>query len=326
VVTERTTYLFSDAKHTIPYNFIIILTIMKLPLFNAYRRAYCTCQPKYNLNLYVGRCQHHCIYCYATKFPSFTGQTQPRLTLLEKIEKMATNTTQKLPVMLSDCTDPYQPLEKCYQVTRKCIETLAKHGFPLLIITKSDLVTRDIDLFRKTPTVVSLTITTLDPVKAELIEPNAPSPEKRINALQKLVEKGIPATVRIDPIIIGINDESKEQEKLIKTVAEVGAKQITISTLKPVRGFFKTIKTLSPRLHKKLSNTYNNGERIAGYQYLSNQKRKWIVEAFRQIILKHGLEFASCREGFPYLNTKLCDGTSYIRKGKETMITDYIET
>ena len=127
---------------------------MRLPLFNAYRRAYCTCQPKYNLNTYLGRCQHQCIYCYATKFPSFTGPAKPRLTLIENINRMVKNTKKKLPVMLSDCTDPYQPLEEHYKITRKCVETLAKHGFPLLIVTKSHLVTRDIELFQKTPTVV----------------------------------------------------------------------------------------------------------------------------------------------------------------------------
>lgn len=287
---------------------------MKLTLFNAYRRAHCTCQPKYNINPYLGRCQHQCIYCYATKFPSFTGHARPRLILLENIQKIVGNTARKLPVMLSDCTDPYQPLEKHYKITRKCIETLAKHRFPLLIVTKSDLVTRDIDLFLKTPTAVSLTITTQDTITAELIEPYAPPPEKRINALQKLVEKGIPTTVRIDPIIAGVNDDLKEQEKLVKNIAQTGARQITVSTLKPVKGFFKRIKKLNLKLYEKLSYIYSDGEKIAGYRYLNYLKRKQVVENFRRIALKHGLEFASCREGLPHLNTKFCDGTFYIRK------------
>jgi len=298
---------------------------MKLPLFNAYRRAYCTCQPKYNLNTYVGRCQHRCIYCYATKFPSFTGPAKPRLTLLENnIDRMVKNTEKKLPVMLSDCTDPYQPLEKHYKITRKCVETLVKHGFPLLIVTKSDLVTRDIELFHETPTVVSLTITTLNNRKARFIEPYAPPPQKRINALREFASRGIATTVRIDPIIIGVNDNPEEWEKLVETVAEAGAKQITISTLKPVRGFFKKLEAKNPKLCKKLVHAYMDGEKIAGYQYLNPEKRRKIVESFRQIVLEHGLEFASCREGFPRLNTTLCDGTSYIRKGRNSLIEDYV--
>jgi len=227
--------------------------------------------------------------------------------------------------MLSDCTDPYQPLEKRYGITRKCIKTLAKHGFPLLIVTKSDLPTRDIDLFRKTPTVVSITITTQNAEKAKLIEPYAPSPERRINALQKLANKGVTTTVRIDPIILGINDSLKEQENLVKAIAETGAKQITISTLKPVRGFFKKLENMNPKLCKHLKSAYENGEKIAGYHYLSRDKRKQIVKNFRRIVLRHGLEFASCREGFPRLNTRLCDGTSYIRRGKDNTIEKYLE-
>lgn len=297
---------------------------MKLPLFNAYRRAYCTCQPKYNLNTYVGRCQHQCIYCYATKFPSFTGPAKPQLKLIENIDRMAKNTEKKLPVMLSDCTDPYQPLEKNYKITRKCIETLAKHGFPLLIVTKSNLVTRDIELFHETPTVVSLTITTLNEEKAKFIEPYAPPPQERIHALRELTSRGITTTVRIDPIIIGVNDSPEEQEKLVETVAEAGAKQITISTLKPVREFFKKLQAENPRLYEKLVNAYIDGEKIAGYQYLNTEKRRKIVESFRRIALKHGLEFASCREKFPRLNTRLCDGTSYLRKGKNSSIENYV--
>src|SRR3972149_2950954 len=122
---------------------------MRLPLFNSHKAAFCTCLPKYNLNTYLGRCAHQCIYCYAVKFPSFVGPSQPRLKLLEQIEELAENTRLKLPVMLSDCTDPYQPSEVEHRVTRKCVEELAEHGFPLLIVTKSDMVTRDIDVFKR---------------------------------------------------------------------------------------------------------------------------------------------------------------------------------
>jgi len=129
---------------------------MKLPSFNIVKSAFCTCPPKYNVNPYLGRCAHRCIYCYAVKFPSFRGPTVPRLELKKRIVKMAENTSPRLPVMFSDATDPYQPLEKKYEITRQCLEALADRGFPLLIVTKSDMVTRDIDIFQKTCTVVSI--------------------------------------------------------------------------------------------------------------------------------------------------------------------------
>jgi len=286
---------------------------MKLPTFNAPRLAYCTCPPKYNINTYLGKCPHKCVYCYAVKFPSFIGPPTPRLKILDQIENMAKSTKPKFPVMMSDCTDPYQPLEKQHKVTRKCAEALAKHHFPLLIVTKSNLVTRDLAIFKQAPTVVSITITTLREDIAAFTEPHAPSPEKRITALQKTFEQEITAVARIDPIIPTINDNEREFEKLVSTLADVGVKQVTIATMKPVRGFFSKIKQINPKICEKLVKAYADGKWIAGYKYLRKEKRWKIIEKLRPIMLKHGLDFTSCREGLPQLNVTVCDGTAYCR-------------
>lgn len=286
---------------------------MKLPIFNAPRAGYCTCLPKYNLNTYLGRCAHACIYCYAVKFPSFVGPASPRQKLLDQIENMAGNTQHKFPVMMSDCTDPYQPLERECKITRRCAEILAKHSFPLLIVTKSDLVTRDIDIFKQTPTVVSITITTLREDIAAFLEPSAPSPDRRISALQKVADKDIPAVARIDPIIPTINDDEKDFERLVSTLADVGVKQVTIATMKPVKGFFSTLKQLNLEVYERLFRLYADGKWVVGYKYLREEQRRRILEKLCSIVLKHGLGFASCREGFPQLNTTLCDGTAYCR-------------
>lgn len=286
---------------------------MKLPLFNSTKAAFCTCLPKYNLNTYLGRCAHQCIYCYAVKFPSFVGPVQPRLKLREQIEGMVRNTGLKLPVMLSDCTDPYQPLEKDCQITRRCIEVLAKQGFPLLVVTKSDMVVRDTDVFELTPTVVSITITTPREEIAHLIEPHAPPPEKRLSALQKIAEKDIPVVARIDPVLPGINDDLKDFESLISLLVSVGVRQVTVATMKLVRGAFSTVKLTHPQVWKRLASEYADGIWLAGYKYQHAEKRRTIIERLRLIILKHGLSFASCREGFPQLNTALCDGTGHCR-------------
>jgi len=226
---------------------------------------------------------------------------------------MAENTRLKLPVMLSDCTDPYQPSEIEHKVTRKCVEALAEHGFPLLIVTKSDMVTRDIDVFKRTPTVVAITVTTPDEGTAKLIEPFAPPPEKRISALQKIVEDGIIGVARIDPILPTVNDDEKNFERLVSTLANIGVKQITLSTMKPVKGFFTTLSQTDPNILQKLRKEYLHGSWYAGYKYLPSEKRRKIIEELRSIVLKHGLAFASCREGFPEYNTTFCDGTSYCR-------------
>lgn len=283
-------------------------------MFNSTKAAFCTCLPKYNLNTYLGRCDHQCQYCYAVKFPSFVGAVQPRLKLLEQIEGMAENTRLKLPVMMSDCTDPYQPLERDYRITRRCIEVLAKHSFPLLIVTKSDMVVRDMDAFKQTPTVVAVTITSLREEIAHLIEPNAPPPEKRLSALQKIVENGVPAVSRIDPILPGLNDDLKDFEGLVSSLATVGVRQVTVATMKLVRGAFSEMRHTSPKIWKRLVGEYSDGVWLAGYKYLNVEKRRKILERLRLIVLKHGLSFASCREGFPELNTALCDGSEHCRR------------
>jgi len=289
---------------------------MKLPLFNVVKSAFCTCPPKYNVNPYLGRCAHRCIYCYAVKFPSFRGPTIPRLELKNKIVKMAENTDPHLPVMLSDATDPYQPLEKKYEITRRCLEVLADRGFPLLIVTKSDLVTRDIDLFQRTRTVVSMTITTPRRDIARMIEPYAPPPQSRFSALKKIAEKGIPTVVRIDPVIPGVNSNEDDLEIIISKSARIGVKQITASTLKPVFGFFSGIKK-NPDLFRKISEAYRDGEWISGYKYLNRKVRLEMIRKVREKALQYGLAFAACREGFPRLNTAICDGSAYCRNTLE---------
>jgi len=287
---------------------------MKLPIFNGPRAAHCTCPSKYNINTYLGRCPHKCIYCYATKFPSFNGPPTPRLKILDQIESMVKNTKLKSPVMMSDCTDPYQPLEKQYKITRRCAEVLVQHRFPLLIVTKSDLVIRDLDLFKRTPTVVSMTITTLREDIAAFTEPYAPSPHRRVSALQRTVEQDITAVARIDPIIPTINDNERELEKLVSTLADIGVRQVTVATMKPVRGFFSTLEQMNPKVCERLVEAYADGKWVAGYKYLREEKRWKIVEKLRLIVLRHGLDFSSCREGLPQLNTTICDGTAHCRE------------
>jgi len=215
--------------------------------------------------------------------------------------------------LFTQCTDPYQPLEREHEITRRCVETLAKRGFPLLIVTKSDLVTRDADVFKRTPTVVAVTVTTMREDVAQFIEPHAPSPERRISALQRIVDDGIPAVARIDPIIPTVNDGEGDFERLVSTLAGIGVRQVTMATMKPVRGFFPMLQQVSPDVHARLVKLYADGEWIVGYKYLHRERRRRILEKLRPLVIKHGLEFASCREGFPELNTSLCDGTGYCR-------------
>ncbi|MEM2341213.1 MAG: radical SAM protein [Candidatus Bathyarchaeia archaeon] len=294
---------------------------MGLSIFKSVKELFCTCLPKYNVNPYLGRCGHNCIYCYAIKFPSFMGPTLPRLKLKEEFSKMVKGARFRLPVMLSDSTDPYQPLEREYEITRKCLEILAEHKFPILIVTKSDLVVRDIDVFKRTLTVISMSITTSRDEIASLIEPNAPKPHARFLALKKIAEENIPTVVRIDPIIPSINSDMNDLEKIVLEASRIGVKQITASTMKIVKGLLPFIKSVNPSLSRKLAELYVDGEWIRGYKYLNRSLRLRILAGLKAIVEGYGLKFATCREGFPSLNTTICDGTSYCRKTLGEFIT-----
>jgi len=287
---------------------------MQLPVFNVVTSAFCTCLPKYNINPYLGRCAHGCVYCYAVKFPSFRGPAVPRLKLKEEIVKMAETTKNRWPVMLSDTTDPYQPLEKEHEITRRCLEVLVERGYPLLVVTKSNLVTRDIDLFKKTQTVVSMTITTSREETARMIEPYAPPPNSRFKALKQITEEGIPTVVRIDPVIPSVNWNLDELEGIVSRAADIGVKQVTASTLKLVKGLFPMLKSENPALLGILQEAYSEGEWLSGYKYLNRTKRWKILSELKGIVLKHGLKFATCREGFPQLNNAICDGSTFCRQ------------
>ncbi|MCX8175635.1 MAG: radical SAM protein [Candidatus Bathyarchaeota archaeon] len=283
------------------------------PKFNIVRKAYCTCPPKYNLNPYLGRCMHGCLYCYAVKFPSFNGPLKPRVNLPEILEKVAEKTKPRLYVMLSDSTDPYQPVERDLGLTRKCLKILAKHGFPVLIVTKSDLFLRDLDILTKTRSVVSVTVTTLKEDVVETFEPYTPTPEKRVKALEFAAKKGLPVIVRVDPIIPWINDGEDDFRRLVLTLKSVGVRHIVVSTLKPVKGFFAKLKKANPKLSEKIWSIYRDGKQIAGYKYLPDEFRFKIISKLRRIVLYEGLHFSSCREGFPQLNTTICDGSAYLQ-------------
>lgn len=161
----------------------------------------------YCLNPYVG-CQHGCAYCYARFMKKFSGHTEPwgnfvdvKINAPQVLEKQL-NKAKKECVSISTVTDPYQPLEKKYGITRKCLEILLQHEFPVSILTKSPLVLRDIDLLCSFPDVeVGITITTDNDEIRRIFEPRVPTIAQRLETLKGLHEKGISTYVFIGPIL-----------------------------------------------------------------------------------------------------------------------------
>lgn len=161
----------------------------------------------YAVNPYIG-CEHGCAYCYARFMKRFTGHKEPWGDFVDvKInapDLLRREIDNKLPgrVWISGVCDPYQPIERRYQVTRRCVEILVQHGWPITIQTKSPLVVRDMDLFRRDQKLaVGLTITTADEEIRQLFEPNAPSVKERIEALERLHIAGIRTYAMIAPVL-----------------------------------------------------------------------------------------------------------------------------
>jgi len=174
------------------------------------------------------------------------------------------------------------------------------------------LVLRDLDILKKSRIAVSITITTLDENKAKRLEPNAPPPEKRLEAIKILSKNGIPTIARIDPIIPLIND--MEINDLVRSVAEAGTKHIVSSTYKVKLDNWKRMKRKFLEEMKKLRSLYFiKGERISGYYYLPKEYRFEIMKKVFEEAKKFGVTFAACREGFFEVNNaKTCDGSHLI--------------
>ena len=162
----------------------------------------------YALNPYTG-CGHRCVYCYAAFMKRFTGHREKwgefvdvKINAPELLEKEA---ARKRPgrVWVSGVCDPYQPLEKKYRLTRKCLEILARRGWRFTVQTKSDLVLRDIDVLKRADCEVGITITTADDRMRKIFEPGAPPVDRRLEALAVLHKNGINTFAMIAPILPG---------------------------------------------------------------------------------------------------------------------------
>ncbi|WP_404369661.1 PA0069 family radical SAM protein [Sphingomonas sp. MMS24-J45] len=191
-----------------------------------------------SINPYRG-CEHGCIYCFARPTHAF-HDLSPGLDFESKLfakpdapallrAELTKRGYSAQPIAFGTNTDPYQPIESDWRITRGCIEVLAETSHPLTITTKSDRVVRDIDVLApmaaKGLAAVAMSITSLDPRVAMTVEPRAPAPERRLTAVRKLVAAGIPTHVSIAPVIPAITDH--EIEHLIERAAEAGARSVS---------------------------------------------------------------------------------------------------
>ena len=187
-----------------------------------------------SLNPYRG-CEHGCIYCYARPTHEYLGFSagldfETRILVKEEApeilrRELSSPKWKPETLAMSGVTDPYQPIERKLEVTRRCLEVLAEFRNPVAVITKNELVTRDIDhlseLAAHNAAAVTLSITTLDPELARRMEPRASHPRDRLKAIERLAAAGIPVGVNVAPVVPAITDH--EIPKILEAAAAAGA-------------------------------------------------------------------------------------------------------
>src|SRR5512141_339943 len=189
-----------------------------------------------SINPYRG-CEHGCVYCFARPTHAYLGLSpgldfesklfvKPEAAELLERELSAPGYTPKV-IAIGTNTDPYQPIERKYQVMRRILEVLDKANHPVGIVTKSSLVLRDLDILARMAerklAKVALSVTTLDAELARKMEPRAATPMRRLEALRQLSQAGVPTTVMLAPIIPALND--MEIERILEAARTAGVKE-----------------------------------------------------------------------------------------------------
>ncbi len=274
-----------------------------LNTFDPWKSRLCTCPAKYSFNPYTG-CSHNCLYCYATYIPEF-WHLREKKDLFRRLEKELEELPSNAIVSMSNSSDPYPPVEKSREITRRCLQLMKEFDVHLLVVTKSDLVVRDLDLLTELKAAVAVTVTGKD---AEKLEVNAPSTEKRMHALKSVKDAGIPAILRLDPLLPWTS-----KQKWMDVIEKCSfVDHVVTSTLKLKRdGYMRIVKSF-PELENRISKLYlEEGERVGSYMYLNKERREAMLNEVAEKCRELGISYGFCREGIKF-SSKSCDGTHLI--------------
>lgn len=253
---------------------------------------------EYTINAYRG-CSHACTYCFARPTHDYLGlgiaeDFDTKIVVKINAPEVLRRETEPgrwagLPIAMGTNTDPYQPAEGKYKLTRGIIEVLAERRNPFSILTKSPLVLRDLDLLaeaaRTTEISVNFSVGTLDPDVWSHSEPGAAHPRKRLEAVRRLNERGVPSGVLMAPILPGLSDRPDQIEAVIEGAAAAGAKFIT-GILLHLRGplkehYFRWLEAEYPHLLRFYRHTY--GKR----SYAPPAMRKRLGRLTRRFVTSH---------------------------------------
>ena len=266
---------------------------------------------RYSVNPYRG-CAHGCSYCYARPTHEYLGLSagldfEAKIFVKERAPELfrdwlARDRYEPELVMMSGVTDCYQPAERHFQLTRKCLEVALEARQPIAVITKNALVTRDLDLL--TPMAeqnlinIALSITSLDQALTRVMEPRTSSPAARLRAIRELSDAGIPTHVMVAPIIPGLNDS--EIPAILRAARDAGATSAAYVllrlplTVKPVflEWLDRHLPNQKDKIESRLRETRGGqlyesdfGTRMIGRGEIADQIR----QTFEVFVKKHGL-------------------------------------
>ncbi|UCD15083.1 MAG: radical SAM protein [Candidatus Omnitrophota bacterium] len=277
--------------------------------FDPWKSKICTCPKKLSLSAYTG-CSHRCLYCYASSYIRNFYCLRPKKDFLQRLGKEIKKVPANSFITMSNSCDPYLSLEKDLKLTRSCLEILKDYNLRIMLVTKSSLILRDLDLLKKLKKlVVCITVTTLNEDLAKKLEAGAPPVCQRLKAMKK-ISQFAPVVCRLDPLIYPLN--TNEIGKIIKEAKRAGSCQIITSTYKAKPDNFRRMIESFPELKSTWSRLYlQEGQKRGRYIFLAKELRKPLIEEVRRACLRESIDFSSCREGFASLNTKRCDGSSF---------------
>jgi DNA repair photolyase len=194
----------------------------------------------YALNPYVG-CQHDCLYCYApyvtkrprTEWATVLARTDLPQVLAKEIKG------KKGTIGLGTVTDPYQEAERHLLITRRCLMEIVPHGLAVSALTKSDLILRDLDLYKELKGEVGITVTSVNDDISRTLEPGAPLPGRRLDALRKMAGEGLNAYALIGPLLPLLTE--RDVDDMVKALSLTGIEWVMLDRFRPRPGMFEDI-------------------------------------------------------------------------------------
>lgn len=264
---------------------------------------------KNGMNLYRG-CTHGCIYCDSRS--ECYGMTytfediEVKQNAIELLEEALRKKRKPCMIATGSMTDPYLPLEKTEQLTRRALELIERYGFGATLITKSDLVLRDIDLLQrinaKAKCVVQMTLTTYDEDLCRILEPNTATSQRRFEVLLELKKAGIPTVVWMTPILPFINDTEENIRGLLRYCKEAQVKGIiTFGIGMTLRSgnreyFYKKLDEHFPDMKRQYMRSFGSSY---GIKSPNDKELSKLVKDF----CKENKLICGTQEVFDYLNT-----------------------